>query len=153
MGFGKQIPLTECPLLGAGEALVELPVFSCFRFALGLEKDLNMSDCSLLTGAGVLAGLPSRSRGRLAWISRTVTAWGVDLADLSLGEGRSEDLIAVSCSLWPPWLLLLAFSLRISARDGCASTGNRLPVLRYKRHRQVPERFQGKPGPTLTPAL
>ena len=126
--------LTECPLFGAGDALVELPVFSCFKFALGLEKDLNMSDCSLLTGAGLLAGLPSISRDRLAWISRTVTAWGVDLVESSLGEGRSEDSIAVLYSLWPSWLLLLTFPLRVSARDGCASKGTRLPVLRYKRH-------------------
>ena len=145
--------LTECPLLGAGDALVELPVFSCFRFALGLEKDLNMSDCSLLTGAGLLAGLPSTSRGRLAWKSRTVTAWGVDLVESSLNEGRPEDSVAFLCSLWPPWLLILGFSLRVSARDGCASTGNRLPVLRYKRHRQVPEGFYGKLGPTSTAAL
>lgn len=140
--------LTECPLLGAGDALVELPIFSCFKFALGLEKDLNMSDCSLLTGAG----LPSISRGRLAWTSPTITAWG-DLVESSLGEGRSEGSNAVLCSLRPPWLLLLAFPLRVSARGGCASTGNRLPVLRYKRHRQVPEGVHGKLDPTLTPAL
>ena len=145
--------LTECPLLGAGDAPVELPVSSCFTFALGLEKDLNMSDCSLLTGAGLLAGLPSTSRGRLAWISRTTTPWGVDLVESSLGEGRSEDSIAGLCSLWPPWLLLLAFSLRASARDGCASTGIRLPVLRYKRHCQIPVGFHWGLGPTLTPAL
>ena len=144
--------LTECALLGAGDALVELPVFSCFKFALGLEKDLNMSDGSLLTGAGLLAGLPSISRDRLAWISRTVTGWG-DLVESSLGEGRSEDSTAVLCSPWPPWLLLLAFPLIVSARDGCASTGNRLPVLRCKCHRQVPEGFHRKLGPTLTPAL
>lgn len=129
--------LTEYAVLGAGDAPVELAVSSCFNFALGLEKDLKMSDCSLFAAIGWLAGFFSTSLDRSALISEATAAWGVDLIDLLLDVGRSGDLTAIFCSLLMPWLLLLALSLIVSMGIGCAPIGGRLPVLRYKHHCQV----------------
>lgn len=55
--------LTECAALGAGDAPVELLVSSFFNFALGLEKDLNMSDCSRFATDGLIAGFFPTSLG------------------------------------------------------------------------------------------
>ena len=74
--------LTECPVLGAGDALVELSVSSCFGFAIGLEKDLNMSDCSLFIPAGLPAGFFSTSLGRSVLMLGATTACAVDTIDV-----------------------------------------------------------------------
>lgn len=42
------------------------------------------------------------------------------------------------------WLLLLAFSFVGSVGTDSAPTGGRLPVLRYKHHRQVFDGFNGE---------
>ena len=74
--------LTESAVLGAGDAPVEIPVSSCFIFVLGLENDLNMSDCSLFAAHGLLAGFLSASLGCSALISRATAAWDVDVVGL-----------------------------------------------------------------------
>ena len=112
-----------------------------------------MSDCSLFTTTGLPAGLFSTSLGRSALISGVTAAWNVDLVDLSLGEGRPDDLTTFLCSLLKPWGLLLAFSSNVSVGIECAPIGGRFPVLRYKSHCQVLEGLNGEGGPTLTPAL
>lgn len=129
--------LTEYAVLGAGDAPVELAVSSYLNFALGLEKDLKMSDCSLFAATGWLAGFFGTSLGRSALISGATAAWDVDLIDLLLDVGRSNDLTAIFGSLLMPWLLLLALSLIFSMEIGCASIGGRLPVLRYNNQYQV----------------
>ena len=114
--------LTEGVISAAGDALVELAVSSRFNFVLGLENDLNMSDCSLLAADGLIAGFFSTS-----WGPGATAAWDVDL---SLDEGRSDGLTAFLCSLLMSWLLPIAFSLIVSAGTDGAPTGGRLPVLR-----------------------
>lgn len=129
--------LTEGAVSGAGDALVEIPVSSSVDCGLGLENDLNMSDCSLFTTDGLLAGFFSASLRRSAWISGATAAGDIDLLGLSF------DLTAFFCSLLIPWLLKLAFPLIVSAGTGGAPIGGRLPVLRYKSHRQGLEAFNG----------
>ena len=45
--------LTDCAAEGAGESPTELAVSSRLSFALGFEKDLKRSDCSLLRPVGL----------------------------------------------------------------------------------------------------
>lgn len=90
--------LTECAVLGAGDAPVEISVSSCFNFGLGLEKDLKMSDCSLFAADGFF----SASLNLSVLISGTNAAWDVDLVKLSLDGGRSDGLTAFFDSLLMP---------------------------------------------------
>lgn len=83
--------LTDGAMLAAGDAAVELPVSSCLNFVLGLENDLNMSDCSLFAADGLLAGFFSTSLGRSAFFAEVSASWDVDL---SLDEDRSDGLSA-----------------------------------------------------------
>ena len=124
--------LTEGAVLGAEDAPVKMSVSSCFNLVLGLENDLKMSDCSLFAADGLLAGCFSTSLGRSALVSGATASWDVDLVDFSLDEGRSNGLTAFFCSLLIPWLLLLAFTLIVSAGTVGAPIRARLPVLRYK---------------------
>lgn len=103
-----------------------------------------MSDCSLFAADGLLAGFFSTSLGRSALVSGATEAWDVDLVDLSLDEGRSNGLTAFFCSLLIPWLLLLNFTLIVSAGTVGAPIGARLPVLRYETHCQEWEGFNGE---------
>ena len=66
--------LTECAVLGAGDAPVEISVSSCLIFGLGLEKDLKMSDCSLFAADGLQAGFFSASLNLSVLISGTNAA-------------------------------------------------------------------------------
>lgn len=133
--------LTAGAVLGVGDASVEIAVSSCFNLILGLENDLNMSDCSLFAADGLLVGFFSTSLCRSALTSGATAACNVDLVDLSLDVGRSDGLAAFVCSLLMPWLLLIAFSLKVSAEIGGAPLGGRFPVLRYKPHCQGLEGF------------
>ena len=132
----KRKMLTESAVLGVGDASAEIAVFLCFSLILGLENDLNTSDCSLFAAVGLLVGFFSTSLCRSALTSGATAACNVDLVDLSFGMGRSDGLAAFVCSLMMPWLLLIAFPLTVSAEVGGAPVGGRLPVLRYKPHCQ-----------------
>lgn len=118
--------LTKGTVSGTGNALIEIPVFSCFKSVLGLENDLNISDDSFAADR-LLTGFSSRSLGRSTFVSRATTALDVGPFDLSLDEDPSNGLTAFFATLLMPWLLLLAF---ITAEFGGTSSEGRLPVLR-----------------------
>lgn len=125
--------LTKGTLSGTGDALIEIPVFSCFKLVLGLENDLNISDDSFFAADRLLAGFSSASLGRSTFVSRATTALDVDPFDLSLVEDPSNGLTAFFATLLMPWFLLLAFTI---AEIGGTPSEGRLPVLRYVSHYQ-----------------
>lgn len=142
--------LTKGTVSGTGDALMGIPVFSCFKFVLGLESDLNISDDSFFAADRLLTGFSSVSLGRSTFVSRAITALDVDPFDLSLDEDPSNGLTVFIATLLMPWLLLLAF---IITEVGRTPSEGRLPVLRYVSHCQDQKYLTVKKIPTVTPAL
>ena len=123
--------LTEGAGLEAEDAPVELAILSCFKLTLGLENDLNISDDSRFTTDRLLAGFSSTSLGPSPFISGSTMTLDVGLIETSLDENASTGLTAIFCFSTMPWLLLIAFSLVVSAKIGGTPIGGCLPVLRY----------------------
>lgn len=128
--------LTENAVSRTGDVSGAIAVSSCFNLMLDLENDLKMSECSLFTAGGLLAGFLSTPFCRSALPSGATAACNVDLVDLKSDAGGSDGLTAFLCSLLMPWLELVDFSLTVSAETGNAPVGGRFPVLRYKPHCQ-----------------
>lgn len=93
-----------------------------------------MSEYSLFTADGLLAGFFLTSLGRSALTSGATAAWDSDWAGSSFDEGLSKGLAALFCTLLP-WLSLPAFLSVTPTRTGDAPMSTRLPDLRYKAHR------------------
>ncbi len=70
--------LTEGAVVEAGDALVELLVFSCFNLVFGLENDLKMSEGCLFAADGLLAGFFSAFLGPSAFVSGATTAFDIE---------------------------------------------------------------------------
>ena len=146
----NQRMLTESAVSRTGDASGAIEVSSSFNLVLGLEKDLKTSDCSLFTDRGLLAGFFSTSFCRSALPSGATAACTVDFVDFEFDAGGSDGLTTFLCSLLMPWLELVAFSLTVSAETGNAPVGGRLPVLRYKPHRQGLGGFNKERGSLLS---